>query len=85
MNVPFSLQMFISRPTDLNRLTRSPRFPVAALKRIFGEASEKNLYLSQLVILDTLEKCLAGVSLRNRKSSSVRLLLPPLNVTSKNK
>uniref|UniRef100_A0A8C6WKC0 Neurofibromin n=1 Tax=Neogobius melanostomus TaxID=47308 RepID=A0A8C6WKC0_9GOBI len=28
--------------------------------RIFGEASEKNLYLSQLIILDTLEKCLAG-------------------------
>lgn len=37
--------------------------PVAAVKRIFGEASEKNLYLSQLIILDTLEKCLAGVSL----------------------
>lgn len=32
-------------------------------QRIFGEASEKNLYLSQLIILDTLEKCLAGVSL----------------------
>lgn len=31
-------------------------------QRIFGEASEKNLYLSQLIILDTLEKCLAGVS-----------------------
>uniref|UniRef100_H9GEJ9 Neurofibromin 1 n=1 Tax=Anolis carolinensis TaxID=28377 RepID=H9GEJ9_ANOCA len=30
--------------------------------RIFGEAAEKNLYLSQLIILDTLEKCLAGVS-----------------------
>ncbi|KAK1331380.1 hypothetical protein QTO34_009334 [Cnephaeus nilssonii] len=29
--------------------------------RIFGEAAEKNLYLSQLIILDTLEKCLAGV------------------------
>ncbi|KAI4887778.1 hypothetical protein NFI96_006548 [Prochilodus magdalenae] len=28
--------------------------------RIFGEAAEKNLYLSQLIILDTLEKCLAG-------------------------
>ncbi|GLD53013.1 neurofibromin isoform X1, partial [Lates japonicus] len=28
--------------------------------RIFGEASQKNLYLSQLIILDTLEKCLAG-------------------------
>lgn len=32
------------------------------LQRIFGEAAEKNLYLSQLIILDTLEKCLAGVS-----------------------
>jgi len=31
-------------------------------QRIFGEASEKNLYLSQLIILDTLDKCLAGVS-----------------------
>lgn len=31
-------------------------------QRIFGEASEKNLYLSQLIILDTLKKCLAGVS-----------------------
>lgn len=31
-------------------------------QRIFGEAAEKNLYLSQLIILDTLEKCLAGVS-----------------------
>uniref|UniRef100_A0A8D2N5L6 Neurofibromin n=1 Tax=Zonotrichia albicollis TaxID=44394 RepID=A0A8D2N5L6_ZONAL len=30
--------------------------------RIFGETAEKNLYLSQLIILDTLEKCLAGVS-----------------------
>ncbi|KAK7882743.1 hypothetical protein WMY93_028917 [Mugilogobius chulae] len=30
--------------------------------RIFGEAAEKNLYLSQLIILDTLEKCLAGFS-----------------------
>ncbi|KPP76712.1 hypothetical protein Z043_103921 [Scleropages formosus] len=28
--------------------------------RIFGETAEKNLYLSQLIILDTLEKCLAG-------------------------
>lgn len=35
----------------------------SSLQRIFGEASEKNLYLSQLIILDTLEKCLAGVSL----------------------
>lgn len=34
-----------------------------SLQRIFGEASEKNLYLSQLIILDTLNKCLAGVSL----------------------
>lgn len=32
------------------------------LQRIFGETAEKNLYLSQLIILDTLEKCLAGVS-----------------------
>lgn len=31
-------------------------------QRIFGEVAEKNLYLSQLIILDTLEKCLAGVS-----------------------
>lgn len=31
-------------------------------QRIFGETAEKNLYLSQLIILDTLEKCLAGVS-----------------------
>lgn len=31
-------------------------------QRIIGEAAEKNLYLSQLIILDTLEKCLAGVS-----------------------
>ncbi|GAA6093220.1 neurofibromin isoform X1, partial [Tachysurus ichikawai] len=28
--------------------------------RIVGEVAEKNLYLSQLIILDTLEKCLAG-------------------------
>lgn len=35
---------------------------VVLFQRIFGEAAEKNLYLSQLIILDTLEKCLAGVS-----------------------
>lgn len=35
---------------------------VFLLQRIIGEAAEKNLYLSQLIILDTLEKCLAGVS-----------------------
>ncbi|XP_045067490.1 calretinin-like [Coregonus clupeaformis] len=28
--------------------------------QIFGEAAEKNLYLSQLIILDTLEKCLVS-------------------------
>lgn len=37
-------------------------FGLMSTQRIFGEASEKNLYLSQLIILDTLEKCLAGVS-----------------------
>lgn len=36
---------------------------VVSSQRIFGETSEKNLYLSQLIILDTLEKCLAGVSI----------------------
>lgn len=40
--------------------------PVVVVQRIFGEASEKNLYLSQLIILDTLEKCLAGVSLPSK-------------------
>ncbi|KTF96683.1 hypothetical protein cypCar_00009930 [Cyprinus carpio] len=28
--------------------------------QIFGDTAEKNLYLSQLIIMDTLEKCLAG-------------------------
>lgn len=51
---------------------RRGHLSVVAVQRIFGEASEKNLYLSQLIILDTLEKCLAGVSLppRNGKSEN---------------
>lgn len=34
---------------------------LSLLQRIFGDTAEKNLYLSQLIIMDTLEKCLAGV------------------------
>uniref|UniRef100_A0AAX7TKG1 Neurofibromin n=1 Tax=Astatotilapia calliptera TaxID=8154 RepID=A0AAX7TKG1_ASTCA len=49
--------------------------------RIFGEASEKNLYLSQLIILDTLKKCLAGQSkdcLRLDETMLVKQLLPEI-------
>lgn len=48
-------------------------------QRIFGEASEKNLYLSQLIILDTLEKCLAGVSsvLQNPPPKKKKQLIKP--------
>uniref|UniRef100_A0A3Q3R8S4 Neurofibromin 1b n=1 Tax=Monopterus albus TaxID=43700 RepID=A0A3Q3R8S4_MONAL len=49
--------------------------------RIFGETSEKNLYLSQLIILDTLEKCLAGQSkdcLRLDETMLVKQLLPEI-------
>ncbi|XP_062393338.1 neurofibromin isoform X4 [Sardina pilchardus] len=49
--------------------------------RIFGEAAEKNLYLSQLIILDTLEKCLAGQpkdSMRLDETMLVKQLLPEI-------
>ncbi|XP_064425136.1 neurofibromin [Latimeria chalumnae] len=49
--------------------------------RIFGETAEKNLYLSQLIILDTLEKCLAGQpkdSLRLDETMLVKQLLPEI-------
>ncbi|KAM6933556.1 neurofibromin-like isoform 2-T2 [Xenentodon cancila] len=49
--------------------------------RIFGETSEKNLYLSQLIILDTLKKCLAGQSkdcLRLDETMLVKQLLPEI-------
>uniref|UniRef100_A0A3B3H2P4 Neurofibromin 1b n=1 Tax=Oryzias latipes TaxID=8090 RepID=A0A3B3H2P4_ORYLA len=49
--------------------------------RIFGEASEKNLYLSQLIILDTLDKCLAGQPkdcLRLDETMLVKQLLPEI-------
>ncbi|XP_022522707.1 neurofibromin isoform X3 [Astyanax mexicanus] len=49
--------------------------------RIFGEAAEKNLYLSQLIILDTLEKCLAGQTkdcLRLDEAMLVKQLLPEI-------
>uniref|UniRef100_A0A8C7SNZ8 Neurofibromin n=1 Tax=Oncorhynchus mykiss TaxID=8022 RepID=A0A8C7SNZ8_ONCMY len=49
--------------------------------RIFGEAAEKNLYLSQLIILDTLEKCLASQSkdcLRLDETMLVKQLLPEI-------
>ncbi|TRY54116.1 hypothetical protein DNTS_031164 [Danionella cerebrum] len=49
--------------------------------RIFGEAAEKNLYLSQLIILDTLEKCLAGQPkdcLRLDEAMLVKQLLPEI-------
>ncbi|OCT92368.1 hypothetical protein XELAEV_18015426mg [Xenopus laevis] len=49
--------------------------------RISGETSEKNLYLSQLIILDTLEKCLAGQpkdSMRLDETMLVKQLLPEI-------
>ncbi|XP_039612599.1 neurofibromin isoform X2 [Polypterus senegalus] len=49
--------------------------------RIFGEAAEKNLYLSQLIILDTLDKCLAGQpkdSMRLDETMLVKQLLPEI-------
>ncbi|XP_046892611.1 neurofibromin isoform X2 [Hypomesus transpacificus] len=49
--------------------------------RIFGETAEKNLYLSQLIILDTLKKCLAGQSkdcLRLDEAMLVKQLLPEI-------
>nr|XP_056721569.1 neurofibromin isoform X2 [Euleptes europaea] len=49
--------------------------------RIFGESAEKNLYLSQLIILDTLEKCLAGQpkdTLRLDETMLVKQLLPEI-------
>ncbi|XP_018604171.2 neurofibromin isoform X3 [Scleropages formosus] len=49
--------------------------------RIFGETAEKNLYLSQLIILDTLEKCLAGQpkdSMRLDETMLVKQLLPEI-------
>ncbi|XP_072261087.1 neurofibromin [Pyxicephalus adspersus] len=51
------------------------------IMRIFGEAAEKNLYLSQLIILDTLEKCLAGQpkdSMRLDETMLVKQLLPEI-------
>ncbi|XP_030632149.1 neurofibromin isoform X1 [Chanos chanos] len=51
------------------------------IMRIFGEAAEKNLYLSQLIILDTLEKCLAGQPkdcLRLDEATLVKQLLPEI-------
>ncbi|XP_057176570.1 neurofibromin isoform X1 [Triplophysa rosa] len=49
--------------------------------RIFGETAEKNLYLSQLIILDTLEKCLSGQpkdSMRLDEMMLVKQLLPEI-------
>ncbi|XP_072557475.1 neurofibromin isoform X1 [Paramormyrops kingsleyae] len=49
--------------------------------RIFGENAEKNLYLSQLIILDTLEKCLAGQPkdcMRLDETMLVKQLLPEI-------
>ncbi|XP_047661070.1 neurofibromin isoform X2 [Tachysurus fulvidraco] len=49
--------------------------------RIVGEATEKNLYLSQLIILDTLEKCLAGQPkhcMRLDETMLVKQLLPEI-------
>uniref|UniRef100_A0A8B9GVT6 Neurofibromin n=1 Tax=Astyanax mexicanus TaxID=7994 RepID=A0A8B9GVT6_ASTMX len=49
--------------------------------RIFGDAAEKNLYLSQLIILDTLEKCLAGQPkdcMRLDETMLVKQLLPEI-------
>lgn len=51
-------------------------------QRIFGETSEKNLYLSQLIILDTLEKCLAGVSFTKVFKMIWSCYLKTSNVTS---
>uniref|UniRef100_A0A673WY07 Neurofibromin 1 n=1 Tax=Salmo trutta TaxID=8032 RepID=A0A673WY07_SALTR len=51
------------------------------VSRIFGEAAEKNLYLSQLIILDTLEKCLAGQPkdcMRLDETMLVKQLLPEI-------
>ncbi|XP_016125031.1 neurofibromin-like isoform X1 [Sinocyclocheilus grahami] len=49
--------------------------------RIFGDTAEKNLYLSQLIIMDTLEKCLAGQpkdSMRLDETMLVKQLLPEI-------
>ncbi|XP_005169246.2 neurofibromin isoform X1 [Danio rerio] len=49
--------------------------------RIFGDTAERNLYLSQLIILDTLEKCLAGQpkdSMRLDETMLVKQLLPEI-------
>ncbi|XP_053310942.1 neurofibromin isoform X1 [Spea bombifrons] len=49
--------------------------------RIFGDVAEKNLYLSQLIILDTLEKCLAGQPkdcMRLDETMLVKQLLPEI-------
>ncbi|XP_072099532.1 neurofibromin isoform X2 [Mobula birostris] len=48
--------------------------------RIFGAEAEKNLYLSQLIILDTLEKCLAGPkdTMRLDETMLVKQLLPEI-------
>ncbi|XP_061460989.1 neurofibromin isoform X3 [Rhineura floridana] len=49
--------------------------------RIFSETAEKNLYHSQLIILDTLEKCLAGQpkdSMRLDETMLVKQLLPEI-------
>ncbi|KAF7700963.1 neurofibromin isoform X1 [Silurus meridionalis] len=49
--------------------------------RILGETAEKNLYLSQLIILDTLEKCLAGQPkdcMRLDETMLVKQLLPEI-------
>ncbi|XP_051540739.1 neurofibromin isoform X1 [Myxocyprinus asiaticus] len=49
--------------------------------RIFGDSAEKNLYQSQLIIMDTLEKCLAGQpkdSMRLDETMLVKQLLPEI-------
>uniref|UniRef100_A0A4W3I8P4 Neurofibromin n=1 Tax=Callorhinchus milii TaxID=7868 RepID=A0A4W3I8P4_CALMI len=49
--------------------------------RIFGADAERNLYLSQLIILDTLEKCLAGQpkdTMRLDETMLVKQLLPEI-------
>ncbi|XP_048468774.1 neurofibromin isoform X1 [Rhincodon typus] len=49
--------------------------------RIFGAEAERNLYLSQLIILDTLEKCLAGQpkdTMRLDETMLVKQLLPEI-------
>ncbi|XP_044141522.1 neurofibromin-like [Bufo gargarizans] len=51
------------------------------IMKIYGEAAEKNLYLSQLIILDTLEKCLAGQPkdcMRLDETMLVKQLLPEI-------